>query len=81
MIFGGVGSRELSDRRSHGRQSRFKSKDTSKIKSYWWNELGHCVRNCLQFKDRMKATVIIVDGSNSDGYCKALMVSDEVSIS
>ena len=49
------------------------------MKCYWYDELGYRVRDCLQFKNRTKATAAVVDDSDSDGYGDVLMVSDEVS--
>ena len=48
-ISGGAGDRQRSDRGLRGWRSR--SKDASKIRYFWYDELRHRVRDCPQFKD------------------------------
>lgn len=55
------------------------SKNASKIKCYRCDELEHYIRDWPQLKDQMKATRMVADCSNSDGYNDALIVSDEIS--
>ena len=51
------------------------------IRFYHCNELGHRVRDCLQLKDRMKPTMAVDHGGDTDETGEVLMVSDKASTS
>ena len=56
-------------------------RDLSKTKCYKCDKLEHCVRDCPQLRDRIKAIVVAALGSNSDEIDDMMMVSDKVSTS
>ena len=56
-------------------------RDLNKIRCYWYDELGHHIRDCPYFKDQIKAIAAAAQGSDSDKIDDVMMVSDEVSTS
>ena len=78
-MIGGGGGRGRSGKESQDGQSRSKSRDSSKIRCYQYDKLGHRVGDGLQLKDRMKTTVTVVHDSNTNETNDMLMVSDKVS--
>ena len=53
-------------------------RDLSKTGYYQCDELEHLARDCLQLRDRMRATAVM---ANSESEDDVLEISDEVSTS